>query len=234
MSREIEKEHQVGTLSNQQGLDEQGLDLQKNDQQNHDEKSHIVKEHFDSEKIQQRYPAIERKPLTLTINGEEVGPIEVPLTMTMIDFLHEYLDLTGTHFGCGQGICHACTVMEIHPDGSKSETRTCIFGAHYFAGKNIVTIEGQATKKDGVLILTPIQQAFIDNFAFQCGYCAPGFVAGATVFLDRLNRHPIKRANLEKAIEEALNDHICRCTGYVRYYEAIRDVALATPGCVID
>lgn len=185
-------------------------------------------------RVTQKYPEIERKPLTLTINGETIGPIAVPVTMLMIDFLHEYLDLTGTHFGCGQGVCHACTVMILHEDGTKSESRTCVFGAHYFAGKNIVTIEGHAKEREGQLVLTPIQQAFIDNFAFQCGYCAPGFVAGATVFLDRLNRVPVKRAHLEQAIEEALNDHICRCTGYVRYYEAIRDVALATPGCVIE
>lgn len=209
-------------------------EIASSDQQLSDDKKRVMTDHFSGEKIEQRYPAIERKPLSLMINGKQIGPIDVPITMTMIDFLHEYLDLTGTHFGCGQGVCHACTVMEIHPDGSKSESRTCIFGAHYFAGKNIVTIEGQATEKEGKLILTSIQQAFIDNFAFQCGYCAPGFVTGATVFLDRLNRKPIKRAYLEKAIEEALNDHICRCTGYVRYYEAIRDVALATPGCVID
>ncbi len=176
-----------------------------------------------------------KKPLSLTINGKLIGPIDVPENMLMIDFLHEYLDLTGTHFGCGEGVCHACTVVEILPDGRKEELRTCIYGAHFFAGKNIVTIEGQATEnKNGELQLTPIQQAFIDNFAFQCGYCAPGFVAGATVFLDRLNRQPVKRADLETAIEEALNPHICRCTGYVRYYEAVRDVALATPGCVID
>ena len=189
---------------------------------------------MDGERVTQKYPSIERKPLTLTINGKHIGPIDVPVSMLMIDFLHEYLDLTGTHFGCGQGICHACTVVEIHADGTKSESRTCIFGAHYFAGKNIVTIEGQSSEKDGEIILTPIQQAFIDNFAFQCGYCAPGFVAGATVFLDQLNRKPIQRINLEKAIETALNDNICRCTGYVRYYEAIRDVALKTPGCVIE
>lgn len=186
------------------------------------------------ERVTQKYPSLERKPLTLTINGQKIGPIDVPVSMLMIDFLHEYLDLTGTHFGCGQGICHACTVVEIQTDGTKTESRTCIFGAHYFAGKHIVTIEGQATEENGELILTPIQQAFIDNFSFQCGYCAPGFVAGATVFLDQLNRKPIQRANLERAIETALNEHICRCTGYVRYYEAIRDVALATPGCVIE
>lgn len=191
-------------------------------------------EAMESHRVQGKYAGIEKKPLTLTINGKSIGPIAVPISMLMIDFLHEYLDLTGTHFGCGQGICHACTVVLLNDDGSTTESRTCIFGAHFFAGKNILTIEGHAKEENGELLLTPIQQAFIDNFAFQCGYCAPGFVAGATVFLDRLNRQPIRRANLETAIEEALNDHICRCTGYVRYYEAIRDVALATPGCVID
>ncbi|MFC4626126.1 (2Fe-2S)-binding protein [Daeguia caeni] len=179
---------------------------------------------------------IEKRPLSLTINGKKIEHEAVPVGMPMIDFLHEYLDLTGTHFGCGQGVCHACTVVEILPDGSKQESRTCIYDAHFFNGKNIITIEGQAETDDkgNVIKLTPIQQAFIDNFAFQCGYCTPGFVAGATVFLDRLNKNPVKRADLEKAIEEALDVHICRCTGYVRYYEAIRDVALATPGCVID
>lgn len=179
--------------------------------------------------------SIEKRPLSLTINGKQIGPVEVPIGMPMIDFLHEYLDLTGTHFGCGQGICHACTIVELQQDGTRTESRTCIYDAHFFNGKSIITIEGQAeTDAAGKLIkLTPIQQAFIDNFSFQCGYCTPGFVAGATVFLDQLKRKPVKRVDLEGAIEEALDVHICRCTGYVRYYEAIRDVALATPGCVI-
>ena len=179
--------------------------------------------------------SIEKRPLSLTINGKQIGPVEVPIGMPMIDFLHEYLDLTGTHFGCGQGICHACTIVELQQDGTRTESRTCIYDAHFFNGKSIITIEGQAeTDAAGKLIkLTPIQQAFIDNFSFQCGYCTPGFVAGATVFLDQLKRKPVKRVDLEGAIEEALDVHICRCTGYVRYYEAIREVALATPGCVI-
>lgn len=179
---------------------------------------------------------LETRALTLTINGQAVGPVDVPVGMPMIDFLHEYLDLTGTHFGCGQGICHACVVMERRPDGSLSESRTCIYDAHFFQGKSIVTIEGQAPKEaDGaVRTLTPVQQAFIDHFAFQCGYCTSGFVAGATVFIDRLKREPVPRAQLEQAIESALDPHICRCTGYVRYYEAVKAVALATPGCVTD
>ncbi|QDQ88288.1 (2Fe-2S)-binding protein [Alcaligenaceae bacterium SJ-26] len=180
--------------------------------------------------------SIETQMLTLMINGKQVGPVAVPVGMPMIDFLHDYLNLTGTHFGCGQGICHACTIMELHADGSSTELRTCIFDAHFFNGKSIRTIEGHATHGPSgeVTDITPVQKAFIDHFSFQCGYCTSGFVAGATVFMERLQREPVRRSDLESAIEDALNDHICRCTGYVRYYEAVRDLALATPGCVVD
>ena len=179
---------------------------------------------------------LEKRPLALTINGQDIGPIDVPAGMPMIHFLHEYLNLTGTHFGCGQGICHACAVMEKRPDGTLAETRTCIFDAHYFNGKSIVTIEGHATHdaQGRLESLTPVQQAFVEHFAFQCGYCTAGFVAGATVFIDELKRAPIRREHLEAAIETALDAHICRYTGYVRYHEAVRQVALATPGCVTD
>jgi aerobic-type carbon monoxide dehydrogenase small subunit (CoxS/CutS family) len=178
---------------------------------------------------------IQTQPLSLTVNGGAVGPVDVPLGMPMIDFLHDYLNLTGTRFGCGQGMCHACTVVVLEADGTTRESRTCIFGAHFFDGKSIVTIEGQAASRaDGEIELTPVQQVFIDKFAFQCGYCTPGFVAGATVFIDSLRRAPVRRADLEASIEAALENHLCRCTGYVRYFEAVRDLALATPGLVVD
>ncbi|ELV08409.1 4-hydroxybenzoyl-CoA reductase subunit gamma [Wohlfahrtiimonas chitiniclastica SH04] len=175
------------------------------------------------------------KPLSMTINGKKVGPIDVPEGLMMLDFLHEYMDLTGSRMGCGQGICHACVLILDHPDGTSEEMRTCITGAHFFNGKTVHTIEGIAQKdpedpqKEK---LSKIQQAFIDNFAFQCGYCAPGFVNAATVFAEKLMREPIARADLEDAIIEALNHHICRCTGYVRYYDAVRDVILNTPGLI--
>lgn len=179
---------------------------------------------------------LEKRPLTLTVNGQAVGPVDVPAGMPMIHFLHEYLGLTGTHFGCGQAICHACVVMEKRPNGTLAETRTCIFDAHYFQGKSIITIEGHANRNSqgDLESLSPIQQAFIEHFAFQCGYCTSGFVAGATVFIENLKQTPVQREQLQEAIETALEPHICRCTGYVRYYEAVRQVALATPGCVTD
>lgn len=164
------------------------------------------------------------RPLRLTINGEAVGPVEVPNDLMMIDFLHEYQGLTGSRLGCGQGICRACVVILDHDDGTSEEMRICITGAHFFHGKRIRTIEGHAERDaDGeVTALSPVQQAFVDHFAFQCSYCAPGFVNAATVLAERLARQPVTRDALEPAIDEALGDHICRCTGYVRYYRAAK------------
>lgn len=178
--------------------------------------------------------SIAHTPLALAINGKPVGPLDVPDGLMMIDFLHEYVNLTGSRLGCGQGVCRACTVILDNPDGSSEEIRTCITGAHYFAGKKIRTIEGHAERDDKGEIkrLSAVQQAFLEHFSFQCGYCTPGFVNAATVLLEQLKRQPVERAQLEQRIEGALGDHICRCTGYVRYFEAVREVALATPGLV--
>jgi aerobic-type carbon monoxide dehydrogenase small subunit (CoxS/CutS family) len=178
--------------------------------------------------------SITQTPLTITINGKKVGPMPVPEGLMMIDFLHEYAGLTGSRLGCGQGVCRACTVILDKPDGTSEEIRTCITGAHYFEGRKIRTIEGHAQRdaKGEITTLSPIQQKFLENFSFQCGYCTPGFVNAATVLLEQLKRAPIERPQLEQRIEEGMGDHICRCTGYVRYYEAVRDVALATPGLV--
>jgi aerobic-type carbon monoxide dehydrogenase small subunit (CoxS/CutS family) len=174
------------------------------------------------------------RPLSLTVNGKKVGPLEIPGDMMMLDFLHEYLNLTGSRMGCGQGICHACTIIVQAADGRIEEQRTCITNAHSFAGKSVKTIEGHAERDASghIVKLTPIQQAFMEHFAFQCGYCTPGFVSGATVLLDRLAHAPVARKDLEQAITQALDDHLCRCTGYVRYFEAVRRVVLETPGLV--
>lgn len=173
------------------------------------------------------------KKLQLTVNGKAIDPVDVPETMMMQDFLYEYLNLTGSRMGCGQGICHACTVI-VEEDGALREMRTCITGAHWFAGKKVRTVEGHATRdaSGAITALSPVQQAFIEHFSFQCGYCTPGFVTGATVLMDELKRKPVRRADLEKTISDALDTHICRCTGYVRYFEAVRDLILKTPGLV--
>ncbi|MCW3693244.1 (2Fe-2S)-binding protein [Burkholderia cenocepacia] len=178
----------------------------------------------------------QQKPLSVKINGKAVGPMQVPEGLMMIEFLHEYVGLTGSRLGCGQGICHACVVIVDQPDGTSEEMRTCITGAHFFHGRSIRTIEGHAKRNEAgeVVELSPIQQKFLEHFSFQCGYCTPGFVNAATVLIERLKREPIAKADVERTITDALDAHLCRCTGYVRYYEAVKDVVLTTPGLVKD
>jgi aerobic-type carbon monoxide dehydrogenase small subunit (CoxS/CutS family) len=163
--------------------------------------------------------------ISLTANGRAVGPIEIPEGLSMNDFLREYLNMTGTKFGCGAGACSACVVILDNADGTSQTVHTCITGADFFAGKSVRTIEGVAS--DGKL--TAVQTAFLDHFAFQCGYCTPGFVNQAQVLVETLARTPIPRAEVESAIVRAMDGHICRCTGYVRYYAALREVILADP-----
>jgi aerobic-type carbon monoxide dehydrogenase small subunit (CoxS/CutS family) len=175
------------------------------------------------------------RPLTLHINGHTHGPIDVPEDMMLVDVLHEYLGLTGTRFGCGQGECRACTVI-VDDERGPRELRSCITGAHYFEGKRIRTVEGHARRDDNGQIteLSPIQQAFLDHFSFQCGYCTPGFVNAATVLLERLVKTPFGKDEVVETITEALDPHLCRCSGYLRYYQAVRDLVLKTPGLVRD
>jgi aerobic-type carbon monoxide dehydrogenase small subunit (CoxS/CutS family) len=163
--------------------------------------------------------------LTITINGRVYGPREVRDDLTMNDFLREYLGMTGTKFGCGVAQCLSCAIIVDDPDGTSSTSPTCIVPAASFNGKSIRTVEGHA--KDGEL--TALQKAFVTQFAFQCGYCTAGFLNESQVLLERLTRTPIARSDLEKTIAEALDGHLCRCTGYVKYNEAVRDVILADP-----
>jgi len=188
-------------------------------------------------------PAVERPlthfrtlPVSIKVNGEIVGPTDVPAGLMMIDYLHEYLHLTGSRPRCGQGIRPACVVIVDKPDGTSEEVRTCITGANFFNGKTIRTIEGHAKRNEAgeVVELSPIQQKFLEHFSFQCGYCTPGFVNAATVLIERLKRQPVAKNQVEQTITDALNDHICRCTGYVRYYEAVKEVVMTTPGLVKD
>ncbi|TFL13678.1 (2Fe-2S)-binding protein [Pusillimonas caeni] len=171
-------------------------------------------------------------PISLTINGEKIGPIEVPEGLMMIDFLHEYANLTGTKLGCGQGVCHACAVILDKEDGSSATVRSCITGVGFFANRSIRTVEGHAKAggEGAAPPMSPVQQAFLEHYSFQCGYCTPGFVNAATVLIERLQREPIERSRVEQVVTDSLNEHICRCTGYVRYHSAVRDLILATPG----
>jgi aerobic-type carbon monoxide dehydrogenase small subunit (CoxS/CutS family) len=163
--------------------------------------------------------------LALTINGRAYGPVDVRDELSMNDFLREYLGLTGTKFGCGVAQCLSCAVIVDNPDGTSHTSPTCVVPAVNFAGKSIRTVEGHAEGGE----LTPLQKRFIEHFAFQCGYCTPGFLNEGQVLLERLATKKVARADLEKTIAEALDGHLCRCTGYVKYHEAVRDVILADP-----
>jgi len=159
--------------------------------------------------------------ISFTVNGK---PQQVPddrATTTLLDYLHDDLNLTGTKLCCGIGICRACTVT-VTKGAIVTPMISCSTPLSLLEGARVRTVEDVAHGNT----LAPIQQAFLDHFAFQCGYCAPGFVMAATVLLDGLARKPIPVADLDAAIDDAIGAHICRCTGYVRYYQALREVAL--------
>src|SRR3974390_3536319 len=144
----------------------------------------------------------------------------------MNDFLREYLGLTGTKCGGGAAQCLSCAVIIDNPDGTSYTGPTCVVSAASFDGKAIRTVEGHAKSGE----LSVLQKAFIEHFAFQCGYCTPGFLNEGQVLLERLAKEPVPRGELEKTMAEALDGHLCRCTGYSKYHEAVRDVILADPG----
>ena len=167
--------------------------------------------------------------ISMTINERLVGPVEVDDNTMMIDFLHEYVNLTGTKFGCGVGVCHACTIIIDKEDGSSESVRTCVNGVGRFNGKRVRTVEGHAKKNKlgKIIALSPVQKTFLDHFSFQCGWCTSGFVNETTVLLERLRKQPVPMVQLEKTIEDALVNHVCRCTGYKKYYEGVKALLIA-------
>jgi len=149
----------------------------------------------------------ERLEITLTVNGEQVTR-EVPVRLTLADFLRHELELTGTHLGCEHGVCGACTILL---DGKTA--RSCLLLAVQTDGMSVDTVEGMADNG----ALTPLQQAFIDNHGLQCGFCTPGMLATLTELLDTIPDPS------EQEVREWLSGNICRCTGY----QGIVDAALA-------
>lgn len=167
--------------------------------------------------------------LDFVLNGERVSRPGSDADMMLVDFLREELGLTGTKFCCGIAVCRVCTVSVARtPEAIQVATRACTTPLRDIDGHVVTTVEGLADDQG----LHPLQQAFLDNFAFQCGYCCPGFLMASFALLDRLRRQPIPEATVDAAIEDAVGQHVCRCTGYVRYHRAIRQVVLDTPGLV--
>ncbi len=147
--------------------------------------------------------------ITLTVNGE-YEQVDVPSELTLLSMLREKLAKTGTKNGCMAGECGACTVLL---DGEP--VNSCMVLAVECDGMNVVTVEGLA--KDGVL--DPVQQTIMDHGGVQCGFCTPGMLISARALLDR-NVDPS-----EEEIREALVGNLCRCTGYLRIVDAVKDAA---------
>jgi len=149
--------------------------------------------------------AMERRLIKLRVNGEDYELMIAP-QRTLLEVLREDLELTGTKEGCEDGTCGACTVLL-----DDKPIRSCLLLAVEAEGKDILTIEGLAQGGR----LHPLQEAFINNGAIQCGFCTPGMILTAKALLDE-NPSPT-----EDEIREAICGVLCRCTGYIKIVEAI-------------
>ena len=150
-----------------------------------------------------------RQTVRLTVNGAAVER-EVEPRRLLADFLREDLGLTGTHVGCEHGVCGACTVLL---DGDSA--RSCLTLAVQADGAEVETVEGLGT----VDALHPLQRAFREHHALQCGFCTPGMLMAA---LDLLRKHP---SPTEREVREGLSGNLCRCTGYEHIVRAVRAAA---------
>ena len=147
-----------------------------------------------------------KQSIKLNVNGvEEEVMIEPWWNLARV--LREELHLTGTKVGCEAGDCGSCTVLI---DGKA--VKSCLYLAMKARGKNILTIEGLRDENGE---LHPIQKAFIEHFAIQCGYCTPGMILAAKALLDE-NPHPTK-----EEVGKGLDGNLCRCTGYIKIVEAV-------------
>ena len=148
--------------------------------------------------------------VSMTVNGKAVSAEVDPRTL-LVQFLRDNLRLTGTHVGCDTSQCGACVV---HVDGRAIKSCTTLAASN--EGAEVVTIEGLASNG----ALHPMQQAFQDNHALQCGFCTPGMIMSS---IDIVNRHG-SRLN-EATLREELEGNICRCTGYHNIVKAVLDAA---------
>ncbi len=150
------------------------------------------------------------RPISLTVNGVARQALVEPRRL-LVDFLRDDLGLTGTHVGCEHGICGACTILF-----NGEAARSCLMLAVQAEGAEITTVEGLGSS-DGKL--HPLQEAFWEHHALQCGFCTPGMLIVALDFL-RTNPDPT-----EEEIREGLSAVLCRCTGYQPIIEAVKAAA---------
>lgn len=152
---------------------------------------------------------VERISITLTLNGKNQSA-EVEPRLSLVDFLRHQVGLTGTHVGCEHGVCGACTVLF-----NGQTVRSCLLFAVQANGMDVKTVESLATE-DG---LHPLQQAFRDHHAVQCGFCTPGMLLAA---MELLQRNP---SPTEEEIRVGLSGNLCMCTGYVNIVRAVQAAA---------
>ncbi len=148
-------------------------------------------------------------PINLTVNGRQVS-LDIPPHLTLLDLLRDWLSLKGAKRSCDLQVCGTCTILV-----NGKAVSACTYLAYEARGAEVLTIEGLA---DGNL-LHPIQQAFIDNGAFQCGFCTPGMILAAKSLLDEVPQPS------EEEVKAYMQGNICRCTGYKKILEAILDAA---------
>ena len=146
--------------------------------------------------------------ITLDINSHQYD-VRVEARQTLVDVIRQDCELTGTHIGCEQGVCGSCTVVI---DGAA--VRSCLMFAVQAEGKKIRTIEGMAGENE----LHPIQRAFTENHALQCGFCTPGFIMLIEAYLEQIP------TPTDEEIIDVLSSNLCRCTGYQNIIKALKQI----------
>jgi aerobic carbon-monoxide dehydrogenase small subunit len=151
----------------------------------------------------------DKQTIKVIVNGRAYERL-VQVRMTLADFIRQELDLTGTHLGCEHGVCGACTVLF-----NGEAVRSCLMLAVQADGAELYTVEGLAEGDQ----LHPLQRAFQDKHALQCGFCTPGFLMTARAFLEE------KPLPTREEVRDAISGNICRCTGYQPIVDAILQAA---------
>ena len=152
---------------------------------------------------------MKKTALTLNVNRETYDLVSYP-NRTLLEVLRDDLHLTGTKEGCGEGVCGSCTVLV-----SGAPVRSCLTLAVAVQGKEITTIEGLSAGEK----LHPVQEAFVNHHAIQCGFCSPGMILTSYALLAE-NPNPT-----EEEIRRAISGNVCRCTGYAKIVEAVKSLA---------
>lgn len=162
---------------------------------------------------QDKLPIMEKK-VRFTLNNQP-RELTIDTERTLLWVLRDDLTLTGTKYGCGMGHCGSCTVLI-----NNKPVRSCVVAADFVEGKKVITIEGLGTKDN----LHPVQKAFVENDALQCGYCTPGMILTTTGFLLE-NPEPTR-----SEIIDAMEENLCRCGTYTRIIDAIQSASKEMKG----